>query len=60
MIDFAISYITPSIVKDLATTEHHKGMKEIADELGISIKTVENQISRALKLVRKAVLDYEN
>ena len=34
--------------------------KEIADELGISIKTVENQISKALKLVRKAVMDYEN
>jgi len=33
--------------------------KEISSELGISIKTVENQISKALKLVRKAVLDYE-
>jgi RNA polymerase sigma-70 factor (ECF subfamily) len=33
--------------------------KEISSELGISVKTVENQISKALKLVRKAVLDYE-
>ncbi len=33
--------------------------KEISTELGISIKTVENQISKALKLVRKAVLEYE-
>lgn len=33
--------------------------KEISAELGISIKTVENQISKALKLVRKAVLSYE-
>ena len=33
--------------------------KEISAELGISVKTVENQISKALKLVRKAVLEYE-
>jgi len=33
--------------------------KEISSELGISIKTVENQISKALKLVRKAVLEYD-
>lgn len=33
--------------------------KEISKELGISIKTVENQISKALKLVRKAVLEYD-
>jgi len=33
--------------------------KEISTELGISVKTVENQISKALKLVRKAVLEYE-
>lgn len=33
--------------------------KEISIELGISIKTVENQISKALKLVRKAVIEYE-
>jgi len=33
--------------------------KEISSELGISVKTVENQISKALKLVRKAVLEYD-
>lgn len=33
--------------------------KEISSALGISVKTVENQISKALKLVRKAVIDYE-
>jgi len=33
--------------------------KEISSELGISTKTVENQISKALKLVRKAILEYE-
>ena len=33
--------------------------KEISAELGISVKTVENQISKALKLVRKAVLEYD-
>jgi RNA polymerase sigma-70 factor (ECF subfamily) len=32
-----------------------KSYKEIAEELGISIKTVENQISKALKLLRKAL-----
>lgn len=34
--------------------------KEISNKLGISIKTVENQVSKALKLVRKAVYEYEN
>ncbi|MFT6336251.1 MAG: RNA polymerase sigma-70 factor (ECF subfamily) [Halioglobus sp.] len=34
--------------------------REISEQLGISIKTVENQISKALKLVRKAVLDYQD
>jgi RNA polymerase sigma-70 factor (ECF subfamily) len=32
--------------------------KEIAKELGISVKTVENQISKALKIFRKALKDY--
>ena len=32
--------------------------KEIAEELGISIKTVENQISKALKFLRKALGPY--
>ncbi len=33
--------------------------QQIADELEISIKTVENQISKALKRLRKAVKCYE-
>lgn len=32
--------------------------KEIAGKLGISIKTVENQISKALKIFRDALKDY--
>jgi RNA polymerase sigma-70 factor (family 1) len=32
--------------------------QEIADQLGISIKTVENQIGKALKLLRVALADY--
>lgn len=32
--------------------------KEISKELGISIKTVENQISKALKIFRNALKDY--
>lgn len=34
--------------------------KQIAAELDISIKTVENQISKALKILRLAVLEYNN
>ncbi|MFT4535906.1 MAG: RNA polymerase sigma-70 factor (ECF subfamily) [Saprospiraceae bacterium] len=37
-----------------------KSYREISAELEISIKTVENQISKALKLVRKAVLDFQD
>ncbi len=36
--------------------EHEKSYKEISIELNISIKTVENQISKALKILRKKVL----
>lgn len=32
--------------------------KEIADKLGISVKTVENQISKALRIFRDALKDY--
>lgn len=37
-----------------------KTYREISEQLEISTKTVENQISKALKLVRKAVIDYQN
>ena len=33
--------------------------REIATELSISVKTVENQISKALKLLRKSVVEYD-
>jgi RNA polymerase sigma-70 factor (family 1) len=32
--------------------------QEIADQLGISVKTVENQIGKALKILRNALADY--
>ena len=32
--------------------------QQIADQLGISIKTVENQISKALKLLRQALVQH--
>ena len=32
--------------------------KEIAEELGISIKTVEKHVTTALKLIRTALKDY--
>lgn len=32
--------------------------QEIADELGISLKTVENQVSKALKYLREALKDF--
>jgi RNA polymerase sigma-70 factor (ECF subfamily) len=32
--------------------------REIADELGLSVKTVEAQISKALKVLRKKLADY--
>jgi RNA polymerase sigma-70 factor (ECF subfamily) len=36
-----------------------KTYREISEELDISIKTVENQMSKALKIVRKAVLEFQ-
>jgi len=35
-----------------------KKYKEIADELGISIKTVENQMGKALRVMRQELGDY--
>lgn len=37
-----------------------KTYREIAEDLDISIKTVENQMSKALKIVRNAVLEYQS
>ncbi|MCB0533855.1 MAG: RNA polymerase sigma-70 factor [Lewinellaceae bacterium] len=34
--------------------------KEIAQKLGISVKTIENQITKAMKLLREALLKYPN
>ncbi|MEY4202670.1 MAG: hypothetical protein RL013_372, partial [Bacteroidota bacterium] len=31
--------------------------KEIADRLGISVKTIENQITKAMKLLRESLRD---
>jgi RNA polymerase sigma-70 factor, ECF subfamily len=38
----------------------HEGLKnqEIADQLGISVKTVENQMTKALKVLRTHLADY--
>jgi RNA polymerase sigma-70 factor (ECF subfamily) len=35
-----------------------KKNKQIADELGISIRTVETQISKALRLLRQELADF--
>ncbi len=32
--------------------------QEIADQLGLSIKTIENQMGKALKIIREALKDY--
>jgi RNA polymerase sigma-70 factor, ECF subfamily len=32
--------------------------QEIADQLGLSVKTVENQMGKALKIVREELKDY--
>ncbi len=32
--------------------------QEIADQLGLSVKTVENQMGKALKIIREALKDY--
>jgi RNA polymerase sigma-70 factor (ECF subfamily) len=44
-------------VFELSRLEEKKH-KEIADILGIAVKTVENQIQKALKIMRKELKDY--
>ncbi|WP_081467413.1 sigma factor-like helix-turn-helix DNA-binding protein [Anaerophaga thermohalophila] len=34
------------------------GYQQIADELGLSVRTVENQITKALKILREQMRDY--
>lgn len=43
------------IVFSLSRFEH-KSHREIADQLGISVKTIENQITKAMKILREALL----
>lgn len=38
----------------------HLSHREIADELGISVKTIENQITRAMRLLRAALAKYSD
>ena len=48
-------------VLDLAihsSEEHKLGVKDIAEELGISQKTVEAHMSKALKILRLELQDY--
>lgn len=41
----------------LSRFEHLK-YQEIADQLGLSVKTVENQMGKALKVIRESLKDY--
>ncbi|MBK9336999.1 MAG: RNA polymerase sigma-70 factor [Lewinellaceae bacterium] len=36
----------------------HLSHRQIADQLGISVKTIENQITKAMRLLREAMLHY--
>lgn len=38
----------------------NRSHREIAEELGISVKTIENQITKAMKLLRAALSKYSN
>lgn len=38
----------------------HLSHREIAEQLGISVKTIENQITKAMKLLRKALEKYSD
>ena len=58
-IDDAINELPPKC-KEIFEMSRHNGMKykEIAEKLQISPKTVENQISEALKRIRQKIEDY--
>ena len=50
----------PQKCKEVFEMSRFDGLKynEIADKLGISVKTVENQMSKALKVLREKLADY--
>ena len=58
-IDQAISQL-PERCRLVFVLSRHEEMtyQQIADKMGISIKTVENQITKALKLLRKSLKSY--
>ncbi|MGQ8337767.1 RNA polymerase sigma-70 factor [Sunxiuqinia sp. A32] len=58
-IDKALSKLSPSarIVFEKSRFEEKKN-KEIAEELGISVKTVEGHMTKALKILREELSDY--
>ncbi|MBN2213456.1 MAG: RNA polymerase sigma-70 factor [Bacteroidales bacterium] len=58
VIDDAIAELPPKC-REIFIMSRYNGMKykEIADKLGISYKTVENQISEALKRIRQRIDD---
>lgn len=58
-IDLALKKLSPSVrqVFEKSRFENKKN-REIADELGLSLKTVEAHVSKALKLLREELKDY--
>ncbi len=58
-IDFAIKSLPPKckLIFKMSRQEEKK-YKEIAEELNLSVKTIENQILKALKILRKHLEDY--
>jgi len=50
----------PEMRRKVFTMSRQQGMKnkEIADELGVSVRTVEAQIYQALKVIREGLKDY--
>ena len=57
-IAFAIAQLPPKCRTDfLMSRVHGFTYKEIAQEMNISVKTVENQLSRAFKMLRKSLAD---